>query len=192
VAKPPDRKEPTVWLRRRLRLPRLLRELHGEEPQLYELLAVYLTGLAAAAVVLLLGGLADPAVRLWRRAVVALVALDVAGGVVACFTASTAAYYALRPVRRRLFIGLHVLEPGVLAAVFPAAALPLSLVGLYTLGAAYAVDALPTAESRRLAAAVLVVFGVTVFSVIGMPRPLLLWFAPAFMLKLVSGFAARR
>jgi hypothetical protein len=179
-------------LTRRVAVPRVLRELHGEAPRVVDLLAVYLAALIGAASVLLLGALADPSAALWRRALVALVALDVVGGAVATFTTSTASYYSGRPGLRRVFIGLHVLHPGVLAALYPASAALIALTGLYTVAAAFAVDALPGAEDRRLAAAVLVAVGVTLFSVMGVPSPLLSWFAPVFLVKLVGGFAAAR
>ena len=153
---------------------------------------MYLTALAGAAAVFFLGGLADPGAALWRRAVVALVALDVIGGAVATFTVSTASYYSGKPALRRVFIGLHVLHPALLAALYPSSATLIALTGLYAVAAAYAVDALESPDTRRLVAAVVVALGVTLFSIMGVPSPLLVWFAPVFLVKLVGGFAVGR
>jgi hypothetical protein len=173
-------------------MPSLLRELHGESPRLGEILAAYAAALAAAAAVFLLGGLASPEVGPWRRLVVAALALDLAGGAVACFTASTAAYYARKPALRRIFIGIHVVHPAILAVLFRAQAVPLVLAGVYAVGSAFAVDSLGGPEARRVAAPALVGFGIALFGVIAVPVPLLAWFAPLFLVKLVLGFAARR
>jgi len=125
-------------------------------------------------------------------AVVALVALDVIGGAVATFTVSTASYYSGKPALRRVFIGLHVLHPGLLAALYPSSATLIALTGLYAVAAAYAVDALESPDTRRLVAAVVVALGVTLFSIMGVPSPLIAWFAPIFLVKLVGGFAVGR
>jgi hypothetical protein len=184
--------ERAPWLQRSVRLPRPLHALFGEAPRNYELLAVCASGLAAAAIVLLLGGIAAPEVRLWRRILVAIIALDVAAGAVACTVPSGAAYYATFPWRRRVFIAVHAAYPAVLAALFPDSAVFLALVGAYTLAAAYAVDALGSSEAARVASTALVAAGAVFFCVIGSPGPLLVWFAPLYLLKLVAGFAARR
>lgn len=156
------------------------RWLHGAAPRRCDLLATY----AAAAVA---------AWATWDGSgswVLALIAADLGGGVVAFATPATARWYAARrrPVHVA-FVGLHVLHVVVAASVGGASPVWAAAVFGYAAAAVVLVRLLPAAAALPAAFA-LVAVGAFVHPVL----PGLAAFVPLLLLKLVVGFAvhARR
>ena len=156
------------------------RWLHGAAPRRCDLLATY----AAAAVA---------AWATWDVSgswVLALIAADLGGGVVAFATPSTARWYAARrrPVHVA-FVGLHVLHVVVAANVGGASPVWAVAVFAFAAAAVVLVRLLPPAAALPVAFALVVVAAFVHPSLPG-----LVAFVPLLILKLVVGFAvhARR
>lgn len=178
-------------MNRTIRIPRLLHELHGEEARLADVLVTWTVALAAAAIIVARAAARPAAVAWWEIAIVALVGADLAGGVVANFTASTDRYYASRPRLRIGFLALHVVHPVVLFFVIGGPVEVWAAIPAYTLAAAFAVNAIRGPAQAPVAAAFVVVGVLITFSWFVIAPPAL-WFAPLFLVKLVLGFAVRR
>jgi hypothetical protein len=156
------------------------RWLHGAAPRRCDLIATYAAAITAAWATYDASGS-------W---VLAAIAADVGGGVVANATASTARWYAARgrPVHVA-FVGMHVLHVVLAAAVGGAS--PVWATAVFVFAAASVVLVRSVARASALAvASALVVIGSVAFPLL----PGLAPFVPLFLLKLVVGFGvhARR
>lgn len=107
----------------KLRVPTILRPLHGESTTPGELALVYLTAVAFASLVLIsiqdrLAGLS-----VLQVGVLVMVSLDLAGGAVANLCQGTRTYWRSRNTSLRLlFLAVHVVHGIAIAFVFPEAA----------------------------------------------------------------------
>lgn len=156
------------------------RWLHGAAPRRCDLLATYAAAGAAAWATWDVTG----------SALLAVIAADLGGGVVALVTPSTARWYAARGRATHVaFVGLHVLHVVVAATVGGASPVWAVAVFAYAAAAVVLVRLTPSATALPVACA-LVVVGAVVHPVL----PGLTAFLPLFLLKLVVGFAvhARR
>jgi hypothetical protein len=171
-------------------VPKALHELHGDKTRLSTLVLVYLSGVIAAGLVLIL--LLPNELPLWKMMLIAVLYVDIAGGVVANLSTSTNQYYQDRNQQRTIFALLHILQPAIFILVFPAAWLYYVFSGLYTLMSIGIVSQFQDSELQQNAAALLVVVGVALSFAFPVPHAILYSFAPLFLLKLVLGFAVRR
>jgi hypothetical protein len=175
-----------------IRMPRLLHELHGERTTVGALVFTYVAVVVAGLSVGFLAALrpADPV--WWKRVLAAILAADLAGGVVANFTAGTDEYYAARPRTRVIFIALHVVQPALLWLCYRGAVWEWGAVAGFTLVSAAAVNAVRGRAIAEPVAALLVVTGVGASVALGLLPVQAAWFTPIFLMKLVLAFAVRR
>jgi hypothetical protein len=174
-----------------IRIPKALRELHGERSTLACLAIVYATGLGVAGAIVL--GALPFGLAPWRLLVLALVALDIGGGVAANLSSSTNRYYAERPRLRRAFILLHVLQPAILAAVLPEAWPYFASAGAFTLLSCLMLGRIKDRELQQGLAALLVALGLAASLLLFDLRIQVLHaFAPLYMMKLILGFSVQR
>lgn len=178
-------------MNRTVRVPRLLHVLHGEETTLGNLLFTWGVALATAVVVVLRAGTRPVATAWWEIAIVAAIGADIAGGVVASFTAGTERYYASRPRLRVVFLLLHVIQPTLLYFIIGGPPEVWAVVPGFAIVSALVVNALP-GEHQQTLAAVLTVAGIMICFGWFVVAPPALWFGPLFTVKLVLGFAVRR
>jgi hypothetical protein len=177
-------------LHQEIRVPKLLHELHGERTRISTLILVYATAvLAAGLIVSQLRPLGLPA---WKLAVAGLIYLDVAGGVVANLSSSTNQYYQNKVATRLVFLGLHILQPAVLAFLFPPGIPYLGFAVAFTLIAAFVMNLVLDVEAQQNLAAALFVVGVVVSLSYDLPARILYTFAPLYMAKLLLGFSVQR
>jgi hypothetical protein len=177
-------------LHQEIRVPKFLHELHGERTRLSTLILVYATGvLAAGLVVSQLLPLDLPA---WKRALVGLLYLDLAGGVVANLSSSTNQYYQSKVSRRLVFLSLHILQPALLAMLFPEGIPYFGFAAAFTLVAAFVMNLVLDMEAQQNLAAALLVIGVVVSLSYDLPARALYSFAPLYMAKLLLGFSVQR
>ncbi len=101
-----------------IRIPRALRVLHGERAAPFDVALVYGVGAAFGILALVFAWSRVADFTWWKALLLFLVAADVSGGVVACFTPGTDRYYACRAGLRWLFIFGHVVEPALLFILF--------------------------------------------------------------------------
>lgn len=178
----------TNLLRKEIRIPAALRELHGERATAADLLLTYGTALLAAASVLHAAG---AALSPGRQLVLGLLTLDIAGGVTANFTPGTNAYYAQRPGLRLVYILLHTGQPAGLGWLFPAEAGKVALFAGYTLLATLAVNGIRASGDQRRWAAAFTTVGVLLLHRLAFGPDVLALLLTLFLVKLVPGFAVR-
>lgn len=170
---------------------KILAFLHGEEPKLLNVVLTYATA-AFAAIVVILRPSARPSLFLWwETALAALVAADLAGGVVANFTASTNEFYKSRPKLRLIFLAGHIVYPLIFLVIMNAPPETWIAIPAFTIVAAFIVNGVPERHQPATAAALFAV-GIMIAFTWHVITPPLVWFAPLFLTKLVLAFAVRR
>ena len=139
----------------RYSIPKVLHEFHGKQATLYDLLATYGAGTIAAGTVLFL---LPTTTELWHQILLAVLALDIGGGVVANFTQSTTRYHWHRPRLRLLFIvPFHLIHPVLLMMVFPNLTFPIACNGMYIIAAALGINGIAGYKEQRIVAPLLLV-----------------------------------
>jgi len=123
--------------------------------------------------------------------ILAALALDLAGGVVANFTKGTNTYYAERPKTRYVFIGFHVVQPLLFAWIFPSDVIGIALISVYTLIAVALINNMGDYLRQRVLGAFLLVLGLTTSFVVGILQPVVHIMLMLFMVKLIMAFAVR-
>lgn len=178
-------------MNRRIRIPWLLRALHGEESTPAELFMTYAAALITAAIIVTRAAARPAAVTWWEITIVALLGADIAAGAVATFTPGTDRFYSARPRLRIVFILLHALHPLVLFFIIGGPVEVWAAIPGYAIVSALVVNVL-TPRLQQMVAPALVALGIVIcFSWLVIAPPAL-WFGPLFLVKLVLGFAVRR
>lgn len=177
-------------LNREIKIPKVLRELHGEKATLSSLILVYLAAFAISAIALT--QFIPLMLPLWKLILATVVFLDIGGGVVANLASSTNQYYQQNPKLRLIFLATHVLQPLLLMVVFPQNTAYFVFVLIYTLGSSFFINLIKDRELQQNTAAVLVSIGICQSFLFPLPIPFLYAFAPLFMVKLMFGFSVRR
>ena len=173
-----------------INIPKALHELHGEKTKLTSLVLVYLAALIISGITLF--QLIPLALPVWKTVLVAVVSLDVGGGVVANLSSSTNQYYQRKANLRIVFLALHVMHPLLLMVVFPQSTAYFVFVMVFTLGSAFLVNLLKKREFQQNVAAALLGVGVCLSFFFPLSIPFLYAFAPLFMVKLILGFSVKR
>ncbi len=173
-----------------IKIPKALQELHGERARISTLILTYLSAFLCAG--LAAWQLLQANIPLWRAALGALIFLDIGGGVVANLSNATNQYYQQHSKMRLPFLALHIIHPAVMAALFPSALPYFICVMIFTLAAAFGVNAVRDSELQQNLAALLVSAGCGLAFLFQVPVNVLYLFAPLFMVKLILGFAVRR
>jgi hypothetical protein len=177
------------YWQKQVKMPSWLHELFGAQARMSDLwLILAAAGMAAAAVSYLAREEAMPA---YQKIILALLALDLAGGVPANFSKGTNDYYAERPRQRMVFIALHCLQPLALVWLFPEDALPIALLSGYILLAAGLVNYLRHHEAQRVTAAFLLMSALLLLFVVAFHSPALQVMLAMFAVKLILAFAVR-
>jgi hypothetical protein len=177
------------YWQKQVKMPSWLHELFGVQARMCDLwLIISAAGVAAAAVSFLVWEEAMPA---YQKIILALLALDLAGGVPANFSKGTNDYYAERPRHRMVFIALHGLQPLALVWLFPEDALPVALLSGYILLAAGLVNYLREYETQRVTAAFLLLPALLLLFVVAFSSPALRVMLALFAVKLILAFAVR-
>jgi hypothetical protein len=174
------------------RIPRILRLIHGKTASLFDVLLVYIVGAIFGVLALVFAYTRVESLPLWKAAILFVLAADVSGGAMACFSAGQGAYYESRPALRWGFIFIHFIEPGLLYLLFDGRLAYWIFLYAFTAAAASLVNIIPGRARRETAAVALLVIGIVILLPIGLSAPFLAWFGPVYMLKLILGFGVRR
>ena len=177
---------------REIVIPGPLRPLHGETSTVFDLLLVYGVGVAAGILALVFAHSRVASMEWWKSLLLFLVAVDVCGGAVACFSPSTALYYEDRPRLRWIFIFIHFVEPAILFVLFDGRIAYWLFLYVFTVAAASLLNIIPDRRRRGVLAAGLVTLGIMILLPVGLATPFLVWFGPVYMIKLILAFAVRR
>lgn len=128
-------------------VPWWLHELHGTHSTRRDLALVQ--GCAWGVTALVAALAIAEGLSLWAVALLALLVVDIAGGVVSNVTPGTNAHYNASRRARIVFLSLHVLQPAALVWLFPDWATPITGVAALTLATGFGIEA----RGRRAAAA---------------------------------------
>ena len=156
--------ETGIKQKKAIRIPKMLQELFGFEITKTELLLILLSCLVLSA--LLLAAAYDEwrSLELWRQVLLIVLTLDICGGVIANFSHSTNSYYAGNAKARLVFILLHV-QPLLIAFLLDGSFMLSLAVTVYTMAAGLIANSLAGHRLQRMAGALLMVLGLTVFLV---------------------------
>jgi hypothetical protein len=171
---------------RKIKIPKFLQELHGEEASMFSIVLVYITGIVFG---IFCFSFSQDFHNYLYRWLLAIIALDIGGGVVANMSPGTSDYYAKRPKLRWVFIIIHIIHPVLLWIIFPKM-IGILIVGATTLLFTAVVNVISGVSNQRMVSATLFVFNLMLlilFKVDVLPLVLL----SVFSLKLIVGFGVR-
>ena len=92
---------------RKIKIPKVLQELHGEETTVFNLIIVYLFGIISALIIVLYANSVEY-ISLWKLILLFIISVDIFSGIIANFSFSTNKYYREHRKLRFIFILLHV------------------------------------------------------------------------------------
>lgn len=171
-----------------VKIPKYLQELLGEEISRLELLLTLFSSIAVSGLLLFLTFDEWGTLTLWRQILLVLLTVDITGGVVANFSASTNDYYKTRPKARLKFILFHI-QPLLLAFLLGSNYAVSMAVLIYTLVAALLVNYLYTNVKQKVIAATLVFVGITALLLLAKAPVVLMALFAMHIFKVVFGFA---
>ena len=170
-------------------IPAALTILHGEKSTLPDVVVTHAVAYLMAAVIGWLGwqdGLSG-----WQVALLVVLSADIAGGVVANITTGTDRYYGARPRLRKVFLGIHVIQPLVLWWLFPESYLVILATMAVTLCSSLAVDLFASPPLDRTWGAAGFVAGCAVVIGLQSPSAALTLLLLMYVAKLTFSFAPR-
>ena len=171
-------------MNKNISIPRWLQEFHGEKASLLSLTATYVAGSAVGLFVYL----SAEGLEGWQMALGVGLALDIGGGVVANFSASTTRYYLTRPRFRWIFITLHLAHPLLLWILFDNQWI--LVIGATTLLFTGITNRVAAEDNQRVVAASLVLTNL-LFIYYLFSNEVLLLLLTCYSLKLIVAFAVR-
>ncbi len=173
-----------------IQIPKIFHELHGEKARLISIILVYTVGIISASLFTLF--LLPLNLSLWKYILIAILIVDISGGVVANLSTPTNQYYQKNSRLRFIFLSLHILQPCLFCIVFPDLLNLFLFIFLYTFSASLIVNRIKDREYQQNFASAFVVLG-TILSLAFQNDILIVYaIAPLFMTKLILGFAVRR
>lgn len=176
-------------LNRKIKIPLFLQELHGKEATIADLIFTYLTALVATG--LILYSACDIHMGVFKFIILGLLAFDLSGGVVANFTQGTTDYYAESPKRRYVFMGLHLIQPIVMAWIFPEDWASIYVAASYTLLATIVASSLKEEGKQRVLAGVLVTMGLSIVFLMSPESKVVHFMLVLFIVKLILAFSVK-
>lgn len=177
-------------LDKKLSIPSFLHELHGRQASIFDLLVNYTTAILTTVFILFLTH-QDLSFEVYKWVIIALLSLDLAGGVVSNFTSGTNDYYKEKPKMRFVFIAFHVVQPLVLIWLFPADLVAISVISVYTLIAMTVINSINTHLRQRVYAAFLMVAGLSLSFLLEIAYPAVHLMLVLYIVKLIMAFAVR-
>lgn len=176
-------------LSRKITIPSYLHELHGKQASIFEILVNYIAAVLATAIILYLAR--DSSLAVYKMIILGILALDLSAGAISNFTEGTNTYYTERPKMRYVFIAFHMVQPLVLAWIFPEDLTEIAIVSVYTLIAMTAINSIKEHVRQRVYGAFLMVIGLSVSFILGQMQPIVHLMLILFIVKLIMAFAIR-
>ncbi|MDN5216943.1 hypothetical protein QQ020_33035 [Fulvivirgaceae bacterium BMA12] len=176
-------------LKRKIKIPKFLHEVHGHESSLEELIFNYITVLFVTGILVIMAK--DLSLSTFKLAICVLLAIDLSGGVVSNFMEGTNRYYAESSKRRYIFISLHIIQPLLMYWIFPDEGINIMLMTLYTLSTMSIVNGIKKQERQRFLAAVFMMSGIALAFALNITYSVLLLMLVMFTIKLILSFAVR-
>jgi membrane glycosyltransferase len=151
------------------------------------LLAIVIASLSFAGLTLLLKLNTD--ISNFKLIVLTILTLDIAGGVVANFTAGTTNYYAESLRKRYFFVLFHLLQPSILIWIFPNEFQAILGVSIFTLLCSFIVLNINKHYIQRITAITLLLLSFILSILLNYSDPLLQIVMQLFSIKLILAFS---
>jgi hypothetical protein len=172
---------------KKIQVHKFLTELFGRETSTFDLLAVIISSVLFAGLTVLIKWNSDFSIL--KKIILTILALDIAGGVVANFTRGTNNYYAESLQKRYLFVLFHLLQPSILIWVFPKELLAVLGVSIFTLISSIIVLNIKKHYNQRIIAVTLLLFTLIVSTLFNYTDPFTKMIMQLFSIKLILAFS---
>ncbi len=172
---------------KKIQVHKFLFELFGRETTTFDLLAIVVAALSFAGLMLILK--LNTNISNFKLIILTILALDIAGGVVANFTTGTTNYYAESLRKRYFFVLFHLLQPSILIWIFPnelQAILGISIVALIS---SIIVLNIKKQYNQRITAITLLVLSFILSILLNFYDPLTQLLMQLFSTKLILAFS---
>jgi hypothetical protein len=172
---------------KKIQVHKFFTELFGRETTTFDLLAVIICSFSFAGLTLMIKWNSDFSVL--NKAILTILSLDIAGGVLANFTTGTNKYYAESLRKRYLFVFFHLLQPSILIWIFPSELLAILGVSLFTLTSSIFVLNIKKQYNQRIIAVTLLLFSFFLSTLLNYSDPLTRMIMQLFSIKLILAFS---
>jgi hypothetical protein len=172
---------------KKIQVHKFLFEIFGRETTIFELLAIVISSLSFAALTLTLKWNAE--ISIFKIIILTLLALDIAGGVVANFTKGTNNYYAESLRKRYFFVLFHLLQPSILTWIFPNELQAIWGISIFTLISSIIVLNLNKHYTQRITAITLLLLSFILSILLNFSDPLTQLLMQLFSIKLILAFS---
>jgi hypothetical protein len=171
----------------KFKVHRLFQELFGRETTKFDLLAIIICSVSFAGLTLQQKWNAE--ISTFKLIILIILALDIAGGVIANFTKGTNNYYSESLRKRYIFIFFHLLQPSILIWIFPSELLAILGVSLFTLTSSIVVLNIKKQYNQRIIAVTLLLFSLFLSTLLNYSDPLTEIIMQLFSIKLILAFS---
>jgi hypothetical protein len=172
---------------KKIQVHKFLFELFGRETTTFDLLAIVIASLSVAGLTLALKWNAD--ISNFKLIILTILALDIAGGVVANFTAGTTNYYAESLRKRYFFVLFHLLQPSILIWIFPNELQAILGLSIFTLISSIIVLNIKKYNTQKIVAITLLLLSFMLSILLNYSDPLLQIVMQLFSIKLILAFS---
>ena len=172
---------------KKIQVHKFLGEIFGRETTTFDLLAIIIGSVSFALLTLFVKWNAD--ITIIKKIILTILALDIAGGVVANFTRGTNNYYAESLQKRYLFVLFHLLQPSILIWIFPNELLAVLGVSIFTLISSIIVLNVKKHYNQRIIAVTLLLFSLILSTLFNYTDPLTKMIMQLFSIKLILAFS---
>jgi hypothetical protein len=172
---------------KKIQVHKFLFEIFGRETTIFELLAIVISSLSFAALTLTLKWNAE--ISIFKIIILTLLALDIAGGVVANFTKGTNNYYAESLRKRYFFVLFHLLQPSILIWISPNELQVILGVSIFTLTSSIIVLNIKKHNTQKIVAITLLLLSFMLSVLLNYSDLLLQIVMQLFSIKLILAFS---
>lgn len=164
---------------------------HGEKPLSSDITITYYIAVLFAIYVVFNAFLVEANYNLWQFFVLAVIALDLSGGLISNLTKSTKSFYLKRKKLEYFFLIIHFIHPLLLTYTFGLDAAFFFYAYLFMLFSSLLVLQFRKSNYDLSLALLITCIGITIgFQFLVIPNTLI-WFLPLFFLKLIVGFSTK-
>jgi len=172
---------------KKIQVHKFLFELFGRETTTFHLLAIVIASLSFAGLTLL--QILNTDISNFKLIVLTILALDIAGGVVANFTTGTTNYYAESLRKRYFFVLFHLLQPSILIWIFPNDLQAILGISIFTLISSIIVLNIKKHYKQRIAALTILLLSFILSILLNFSELLTQLFMQLFSIKLILAFS---
>jgi len=174
-------------INRKIKVHKSLHELFGQETTWFDLFAILLGSILLTIVTQIL--CIESELTTAKKIVLAVLTLDIGGGVIANFTEGTNNYYSENIKIRYLFILTHFLQPLVLLWIFTENLFFILIITLFTLISSMIVTVIKDYGIQRIAAISFLLIGVLISFLLPFSNQVLQLILIVYSIKLILAFS---